>query len=412
MATEDNKAQTYTKDPPAKKPASKNNDFVIREGFPALRLANGDPWIEGDEPLPRSPFWAHEKALAVDGEVLEKLRVDCETVFSARAKEDDQAYSAGVTYFCPCQMKPRCALEALVLDIFRKHTEALDQTTFIPEQSGAEWWTLVLDEGETDPKANSGDNEDDEEEGDEVGMHFDADYGLEDQAPNLLLHPRLATVTYLSDCGAPTVVLNRRSPPPNDAEKKSLAGLVDKGWLSHPKVGKHIAFDGRLLHGAPATFFPGRSLWGQSVDGGNVNPPPNKKLKTEHHKTGKRYTLLVNLWLNHCPLDAEPLEEEVVEKLISPWKNGIEIAKDEKTSEEKSTQLPTWAEDFLPATRKSDEGTKVSLSVSMDDPAGEEEVVICSRRVTVHYGPTMDDLHKTSASSSLLDLDLARMLCL
>lgn len=44
---------------------------------------------------------------------------------------------------------------------------------------------------------------------DEVGLHFDADYVLEDLLPvGQLVHPHIATVTYLSDEGAPTLVLN------------------------------------------------------------------------------------------------------------------------------------------------------------------------------------------------------------
>lgn len=26
---------------------------------------------------------------------------------------------------------------------------------------------------------------------------------------------------------------------------------IKRGWLSHPESGKHIAFSGRLMHGAP-----------------------------------------------------------------------------------------------------------------------------------------------------------------
>ena len=122
-----------------------SNDFVIREGFPALRLpGNKGPWIEGQEPLPRHDVWADEQAITFND--IETLWQDCLTVFSARTRDDDQAYSAGVTYFLPSQMKPRCALEALVQSIFRKHTDHLEEGVMIPEQSGAEWWTLVLDE--------------------------------------------------------------------------------------------------------------------------------------------------------------------------------------------------------------------------------------------------------------------------
>lgn len=398
---------------------SNSNDFVIRDGFAALRLPNnGQPWIDGPEPIPRFSFWACEEALVFQNEqTLQQLQADCETVFTARTKEQDQPYSLGVTYFCPCQMKPRCALEALVLDIFQKYTEKLPKGTFVPEQSGAEWWTLVLDEDDGNGKKQTRDNgndgdgngdgedEDDEDESDEVGMHFDADYGLEDQAPNLLLHPRWGTVTYFSDCGAPTLVLNQRSPPPDDVEKKTLQRDVDKGWLSHPKTGKHIAFDGRLLHGAPATFFPGRTVTDDKTgEGQDTKEPPSKKLKLEQKMApNKRYTLLVNIWLNHCPLDAELLEEEFLEKLVTPWQ--VDNYGDDESNK---TVGFNWNESFSPANKDSDPFEKATLVISESDPAGEEEVVICNHLVTIKYGATMKKLHEVTNKGSLVELEFGR----
>lgn len=376
----------------------RNNDFVIREGFPALRLPgnkNNGPWIDGDEPIPRHSFWADGDALTYHH--LEDLWQDCETVFSARARDSDQAYSAGVTYFSPCQMKPRCALEALVLSIFRKHTDGLDAGVFIPEQSGAEWWTLVLDEDKVEEEASKkqGDDDhddDDEEEGDEVGLHFDADYGLEDQAPNLLLHPRLATVTYLTDFGAPTVVLDQRSPPPNDVEKKTLQGSIRKGWLSHPKIGKHMAFDGRLLHGAPASFFPSMS----DATISKTAEPPLKKAKLQARK---RITLLVNIWLNHCPMDAELLDDDICAQLKTPHEM--------KGKSDESIQPPfVWKSDLDLA--RPTKLVNAKLVESPTDPAGEEEVVICSRLVTAIYGASAESFHSACAQGDLVELEFEK----
>ena len=187
-------------------PMPKNQDFVIRDGFPALRNADGTPWVEGDEPLPQAPVRIYPRALTVNSTVhstsdtvqdWSSLYRDCRTVFSARTRDDDQAYSAGVTYFLPAVMKPRCTLEAIVQAIFQAHTACLPPRSMLEEQSGAEWWTLVLDdtsEKEKDKQkgvksnvatatATSASEEDgdengdgeEEEESDEVGLHFDAD---------------------------------------------------------------------------------------------------------------------------------------------------------------------------------------------------------------------------------------------
>jgi hypothetical protein len=377
-----------------------NNDLVIRDGFPALRMSStGGPNIDCDEPLPRHKFWAADNALNLEPH-WEALLADCETVFTARTREDDQAYSAGTTYFMPCQMKPRCALEALVLSIFQKHTAALDSTTYIPEQSGAEWWTLVMDdEGEKAP-----DNNDDDDEGDEVGLHFDADYGLEAQAPNLLLHPRLASVTYLTDFGSPTVVLDLQSPPPGDTEKKTLQKNIPTAWLSRPKIGKHMVFDGRLLHGAPSTFFPGMVTTTAAVSSSSDTDLPLRKkaklLRPPPHK--KRITLLVNIWLNHCPLDAEPLDDEVIEELKTPWESS-----DSGKTDDSFVPPFSWNNDI--DLDKPVECSRVTLTASPSDPAGTEEVVICGRLVTVHYGASMSDFHKAARTADgLVQLDLDR----
>jgi len=76
-------------------------------------------------------------------------------------------------------------------------------------------------------------------------FHFDSDeatdYAMEDIP---LIHPLLSTVTYLSDLGGPTVLMNYTMADPEDPLK-----LPSNMWLVMPRAGKHLAFDPRLLHG-------------------------------------------------------------------------------------------------------------------------------------------------------------------
>lgn len=388
-------------DSKASKPAEESNDtdngpgetdLVIRDGFPALRIpgTKWKPMVDGKEPIPRHEFWASEDVVEFHSNHLQSLREDCETVFTARDKPDGQAYSAGQTFFLPAKMEPRCALEALVKEIFNKHVENLDDGTYNPENSGAEWWTLVMDaDNEEDTgKANNGkeDEEDDDEE-DEVGLHFDADYELEEQASNMLLHPRLATVTYISDYGAPTLVLSQRSPPIDDIQKKTLEEGISKAWLSHPKLGKHIAFDGRLLHGAPALYFPSQKH--------SIGEPEAKRQKIEK----KRYTLLVNIWLNHWVLDAALLDDDVCIKLKTPWEDKNTNLK----SDDSYTPPFVWNKVDLekPASMQ-----KQKLKASNVDPAGEDEIALCNHNVTVKYNPAMGECHFASASGNTVELEL------
>lgn len=110
----------------------------------------------------------------------------------------------------------------------------------------------------------------------------------------LLLHPMVATVTYLSAprAAAATVVLERPSPLLAD---ESPCGDVPHATACWPAIGRHLCFDGKLLHGALPDLAPPRPAAGATP--------------------GKRVTLLVNVWLNHVPWGAERLPASIGRKL-------------------------------------------------------------------------------------------------
>lgn len=85
-------------------------------------------------------------------------------------------------------------------------------------------------------------------DGASIVPHFDCDEQLQ-HAGGLHVPPWLSTVTYLSPNGAPTLLL------PVVADARGRARLpadgMDAALLSFPLRGKHLAFDGRLLHGCP-----------------------------------------------------------------------------------------------------------------------------------------------------------------
>jgi len=263
------------------------------------------------------------------------------------------------------------------------------------ERSGAEWWTLILEtkdssstttkqEFKTDPDEKHHPVDDDEDdEDDEIGMHFDADYGLEEQLPNYMLHPRIATITYLTDSGVPTLILNKKSPPPADLQKLSLDGNITKGWLSCPSIGKHTAFDGRFLHGAPAGFFPAaRNSVKEDVQS-------SKRRKVHDNEASypvpgttvtKRVTLLVNIWINHCPQDAEILDDDVCSMLTPVW-----------SSEDPHPNPILWT---LPNVNTSDAvpTTTVAIAKSRAEEAGVESLILCNHNVVLHFRSSEKDL--------------------
>ena len=193
------------------------------------------------------------------------------------------------------------------------------------------------------------------------------------------------------------MILDKRSPPPSDHEKTSLNGSINKAWLSHPCFGKHVAFDGRFLHGAPGEYFP-------SVNKFDVAEPKTKKPRVNkigtHVLRGKRVTFLVNIWLNHCPLESEPLDSELVEKLTTPWEDDTDNEKDTKNNVKLGDP---FVQPFQWNVEKIDSpdilNTTVSLVVASEEsggPAGDEHAVICNRNVDIVFGASMTDFHNAS----------------
>ena len=227
-------------------------------------------------------FGNYENCLSPDPVVIDSLTSECRIAFTALNSHDDsesaddqdealsissnEYHNRGSTYFQRSDLPGRCSLEVLALSIFRFHTKSAH---FDPALSGAEWWTQVVDS----------DND--------IGFHWDRDYGHE-QSTGENIYPHLATVTYLTDKGGPTVILNKKGCSTSKADHSGSADIV---IISTPLLGKHIKFDGRLLHAAPSNLI--------------------SKRKTETVKS-TRITFLVNIWLNHFPSQAVLFPKDLI----------------------------------------------------------------------------------------------------
>ena len=131
-----------------------SNDLIIDRGFPVLN--DFDPAVDASDPIPRGPFASYARALSVPSPAVRaSLLRDCARAFTARTREASDAFSSGSTYFLPCGMPPRCALEALARAVFRAHVDSLEEVEcsrgadgeegerkllYDPERSGAEWY--------------------------------------------------------------------------------------------------------------------------------------------------------------------------------------------------------------------------------------------------------------------------------
>eukprot|EP00933_Yihiella_yeosuensis_P082696 TRINITY_DN9666_c0_g1_i1.p1 TRINITY_DN9666_c0_g1~~TRINITY_DN9666_c0_g1_i1.p1 ORF type:complete len:424 (-),score=88.41 TRINITY_DN9666_c0_g1_i1:196-1467(-) len=236
---------------------------------------DGRVGIPGCEP-PNYSFRSFSKLLPLGDEngkkVLETLIKDSAAAFTARETGFGERYSRGETFWVSADSTPKTLMETLALELFRLHTSQVVTATgapgFDPTHSGAEWWTQVIN------------SEDD------IGWHWDRDYGLEADE-RIRLHPHVASVTYLSDTGAPTLILEAVEPPEGDGGGATKPLAISRAHVSHPQIGKHISFDGRWLHAAPS----------DTIDDA---------------KSGKRVTFLVNIWLNHKPLSASVFQDASV----------------------------------------------------------------------------------------------------
>ncbi len=161
-------------------------------------------------------------------------------------------------------------------------------------------------------------------------QHFDKDEDLLDEC-GVYVHPFISTVTYLSEVGAPTVVIGARvttegelsgvnidDAVPSDADDQGVEREFDV-FASYPVVGKHVAFNGRLLHGCPSSCALAHSPAAKPT--GKV-----QKKATAIKCRGQRVSLLVNIWLNHKPLGVEPIAAAAEPPVPSPKQHSSRAA--------------------------------------------------------------------------------------
>ena len=178
------------------------------------------------------------------------------------ALEVDAHSIVGHTFWVGASDSPRCSLERFALGVLRFHAAST------PGVHGAEWWVQVRRSNGTPT----------------IPLHWDSDEEHK-AASGEHVPPYLATVTYLGGAGAPTLVL----PVAADAHGRALrAG--SSAFVSQPVAGKHLSFDGRLLHGAL------------------------QELGSPSSEQFVRTSILVNLWIGHQP-DAHRLPAALAAKL-------------------------------------------------------------------------------------------------
>jgi hypothetical protein len=164
---------------------------------------------------------------------------------------------------------------------------------------GAEWWVQV--------KQQQSEDEDDATSNNiaatpSIDLHYDKDEVLA-AAYGVGVFPTWSTVTYLTDASTTTTTTTTGATPTlifprtyHEAADERLPHV----WKSRPIVGKHLVFDGALLHGAVPLV--------QGPDALSSSPNDNAD-------NGLRVTFLVNLWESHRPLGVAPLPANIRQAL-------------------------------------------------------------------------------------------------
>jgi hypothetical protein len=172
------------------------------------------------EPLP-FPYLEGELSKAyhmnLPSEALSALIKDARTLKSGRIAgsfKDDK----GTTWWQPKKEPRRFSLEQMIEVIGR-----LDFPDGMPKEiAGAEYWVQI----------RRGD--------DDGGFHYDKDESAASNKQRMIF-PFLSTITYLTDGGAPTLILNQTT---NQFGNDEVPAVPSEGFLSFPMAGKHLHFNG------------------------------------------------------------------------------------------------------------------------------------------------------------------------
>mmetsp|Transcript_31824 Transcript_31824/g.85000 ORF Transcript_31824/g.85000 Transcript_31824/m.85000 type:complete len:446 (-) Transcript_31824:44-1381(-) len=181
------------------------------------------------------------------------------------AARETYASHQNESFFISATATPSTLLEGFALEVFRFHVKQLGWAAGALSgdmpKAGAEYW--VQHRGVSDDVAL-----------DTINWHFDKDEELLESC-GIFAHPLIATATYLTNHGAPFVAVSAPIVQPG-TDGSTLEPIGEEEvFFALPAVGRHVAFDGRLVHGCPSEL--------------TTSP-------------GERISILVNIWLGHHPV--------------------------------------------------------------------------------------------------------------
>ena len=211
-----------------------------------------------------------------------------------------------------------CLLERLARQVLEFH--AHNDDTY----RGAEWWVQVKQM----PQSTNTDD-DIAAAAAAIDMHYDKDEVLAETF-GLGAFPAWSTITYLTTNGAPTLIFPRTY---HDGPDRVMSHV----YLSRPTTGKHVKFDGSLLHGAipldMSNSSTAKNQWSQPQDASSCSL--------------LRVTFLVNLWKDHQPMGIHPLPDDIRQVLSNESNGSISLVVHARDNAVISTVEATATDDWI-----------------------------------------------------------------
>lgn len=374
--------------------------------------------------------------------LLDDILYDCEITDCALLP---RTFWIPCTNFKPRCILEQCALEIFYHHVRKRRCGGGDEGDddddekrifYDPNTSGAEWWVqirpspksgrykmLVQDERnanehsattttsssssptKTNSKVQSNNNNKEDESDKGICFHWDKDEDLRLlMGGKMYIHPHISTVTYLTDIGPPTMALNYRVNAltgeyiiPTKRNEKDYGGEDDtnnndnasdntshvvEGYISWPKKGKHLSFDGRYLHAAPADLMK-KGLFEEQIeipievsDDDNTDHLQKEQKKRRH----RRVTFLVNIWLNYKPFNVDVFPETMIGMLskADPYvATHILFKNDDESGEEENKQC-TVKNHIYDKMQSLEKYTKFEWSMGNSDSSDKEEMISMS----------------------------------
>jgi len=192
--------------------------------------------------------------------------------------------------------QPRDIFEQAVEFIVKADLERVLPHSVAAAVKGSSWRILLTESG--DPSSV---------------FHYDSDEDTDYAIPGtpLIIHPLLATVTYLTDYGNPTTVFDHAI----TSREKLYAPKA--AYVCMPRANKHIGFDARLFHGSGAPIPKGKGKL-RIIIGMN------------YHTRQSLETIVENVTLNENGL-VKPIDVSKNGAMkVTPWNNDQNIITEEE----------------------------------------------------------------------------------